>query len=196
VVLFQQRPSTYDLVLERRAERRRILGGLIETVEEHAFARRVSLVDARISMYSPYLAWIDKAEKGVYLAGARTDNKHGRAEIRLQMPVGVTVNDLQRNHQVIYDWYPRVPMHEGNTSRFLNQFLAMWIRAADMMKADMGEKKVQKFVKDHWPLLLVGAELIIVMILLDRAQTFTETVVDLAQRSAETSVQGLSGPTP
>ena len=192
-VLFAQHASTYDLLAERKAEVQRILGKLKDSLLENPNARRLSLIGARISMYSPYLAWIDKSERGIYLAGARTDNAQGKAEIRLQMPAGMSVSDLQANHEVIYDWYPRVPMHEGNTSRFLNQFLNMWIRVADMMKAELGEKKVQKFVKDNWPLLLVAGEIIVIMVLLDRASTFTDKVVDIARQSADVSVQGLAG---
>ena len=194
-VLFQQHASTYDLLAERKAEVQRILGRLKDALLEHN-ARRLSLIGARINMYSPYLAWIDRADRGIYLAGARSDNAAGKAEIRLQMPAGTTVSDLQMNHEIIYDWYPRVPMHEGNTSKFLNQFLNMWIRVSDMMKAELGEKKMQKFVKDNWPLILVAGELVIIMVMLDRASTFTDKVVDLASQASQNSVQTIAGQNP
>lgn len=180
---FQQMEDIYDQLRERELSVARILGQLVDSPANTE--RRLSLIDGRMRMWTPTLAWEDKEDKGRYLVGSRYKNRRDKAEVHLQIPENMQISELGKNHKIVYDWSPRIPEHTGNAGTVGKNYFAKWHSVGEDMLNELGKKSVRKFLRDNIVLFVILGLLLANILMYDRAASFTNRITELATEAAQ-----------
>ena len=184
-VLFEQAVTIFDVLGDAVRVVDNILGRRVsESEPEDPAAKRLSLITGRVIMFTPRLAYIDRMDRGRYYAGARGKSGLRKAEVHLQIPEGKKVHDLDDPKEV-YEFWPRKHLFTGNTGSWQYIMLALFVNIGRLLFNEKNKNRLQKFIRDNWVFLVVGAELLYMLYMMDNAGAYTEKIITLAQKSAE-----------
>ena len=181
VVLFEQRASVRDR-LQGILERLDALMSGQSIENEHRNKVRFSLISGWVNMYAPRLAFIDLLHRGPYFAGPKGKSGFRKAAIHLQIPAGTRIYELDDCRE-IYNFYPRRHTFTGNAAQSVYLYIQSLASIGTRLYNESTKNRLEKFLKDNFLWLILIAEIIAIVYIVENAGTYTYNLLELAREA-------------